>query len=429
MIKKIIHIFLFLLIASICLSPRFPLGSLFVGRDIDVRAEDFVLLFGLLLGIFYFLLAGKVKIKKPPLFWPIVAWSIFGLFSILINLMTNGLDVALAFFYFTKEIEFFLLYLFVFYCLVYSDVSKKLIKYWFFAALINLAWLFYVYAFKVEWSSSYGPNTFIEPKGPFPSGGFFLMLFIFFLNLFVFYYANKKISISQKIMLFILSVAPAIGVISSGSRTSVAGLFFATIITGLLYASKKVDFSRFLKSAGLMIIIIFLFFQIMNVISVVEDITYGDPTNIVKRISFGMSAKAFPDSRFEAAKERLHRISQFPPLNFLVGLGIDGEAHSQYLRVLTERGVLGLIIFGWLVFSVIKISYVNAKEKNDDFKKGLSAGLLVATLSMLVMGIPNDTFMVVKPDEVYWFFAAMAMAAIAKQSNQKETKIIHEASS
>lgn len=95
-----------------------------------------------------------------------------------------------------------------------------------------------------------------------------------------------------------------------------------------------------------------------------------------------------------------------------MGMGVLGEAHDQYIRVLLEKGITGLFMFFWLIYSILKISYKGFKEKDDLFKKSLCAGLFVSTVAMLVMAIPNDVFMVVKVDEVYWFFAAMTMASI-----------------
>jgi putative effector of murein hydrolase LrgA (UPF0299 family) len=117
-------------------------------------------------------------------------------------------------------------------------------------------------------------------------------------------------------------------------------------------------------------------------------------------------------SRGAAFTDHLILLSEHP-WDLIFGIGIFGEAHSQYMRIALERGIVGLFLFFWLIWSILKISYNSFKEKNDLLKKGLCAGLFVATIAMLIMAIPNDVFMVVKPDEVYWFFAAMAMAAIS----------------
>ena len=64
------------------------------------------------------------------------------------------------------------------------------------------------------------------------------------------------------------------------------------------------------------------------------------------------------------------------------------------------------------MWSILKVSYGGFNEKKNLLIKGLCAGLFASTVVMLMMGVANDVFMVVKPDEVYWFFAAMAIAAI-----------------
>jgi len=100
------------------------------------------------------------------------------------------------------------------------------------------------------------------------------------------------------------------------------------------------------------------------------------------------------------------------PQKLIIGIGIFGEAHCQYMRVLLERGVIGLLLFFWLMWSILKISYEGFNERNNNFNKGLFGGLFTATIVMLIMAIPNDVFMVVKVAEVYWFFVAMTTATI-----------------
>ena len=114
--KKIVYLFLVLLITAICLSPRFSLGLLAGRRNIDIRAEDIVLCFGLIAGLIFIILRKKFKFILPPLFWPILFVSSWGFFSVLLNLLIGNIVSKIAFFYFLKEVEFFLFYFLIFYC-------------------------------------------------------------------------------------------------------------------------------------------------------------------------------------------------------------------------------------------------------------------------------------------------------------------------
>ncbi len=413
--KKIVYLFLVLLVAAISLSPRLSLGLIpNTGRSVDIRAEDMVLCFSLILGIFHILASGRCRFKRPPLFWPILAWILFGLFSVLVNLLFRDVNLKITIFYFLKEVEFFLVYFFVFYCARSIDPGKRLIKYWIFFSLVNIFWLVYVFIFNIQWSiQPYGPNAFIEPGGPFPSGGFFLLLFIFFLNLFIFYYSKLNTSKIKKMLLFVVCILPAIGVMWSGSMAATIGLFVSIIVSLFILFKDRLDFAGTIKIIILIAVILGIVIAAIRVLPVPQKIIS------FKKIIFEYDSNS-PVSRGGIFERNLTTLAEHP--TYLVfGAGVLGEAHSQYMRVLLERGIIGLFLFFWLMWSILKISYNSFKEKDDLFKKGLSAGLFVATVSMLIMAIPNDVFMVVKPDEVYWFFAAMTMALISMPSEIKQT--------
>jgi len=400
--KKIVYLFLFLLIAGISLSPRLPLGVLSIGRTIDIRAEDVILCLGSIVLLFGIFVSGKYKLQLPPLFWPIVAWSGFGLFSVSMNLLLGEINFNFAFFYLLKEIEFFVLYLVVFFCISNFDLRKQLVKHWFFFTLVNIFWLEYVFIFDVKWSIFYGANMFAEPQGPFPSGGYFLLVFIFLFNLFIFYYNKIEISKLTKISLLGLSLSPILGVILSGSMASAIGLFCAIFVSLFLLLKDRINSKTFAKITIFVVVALGILLLSIQALPVNKRI-----------ISFSKIKREYvtgsTDSRIGILKNHLSIILSSPS-NLIMGLGVRGEAHSQYMRIALERGLVGLFLFFWLMWSILKISYNKFKTKDDLFKKGLCAGLLVSTIAMLVMSIPNDVFMTVKPAEVYWFFAAMALA-------------------
>lgn len=404
--NKYINLFLILIISAICLSPRFSVGMLFPGRNIDIRAEDIIILFGIVASLFYVIKYKKYKLDAPILFWPIAGWIAFGLFSVVLNLLFGGLDFVMAFFYFLKELEFFALYFIVYYFIFHSNSEKQLIKYWLFMGLINVFWLVYVFIFNINWSIWYGPNAFFEPRGPFPSGGFFLILFIFLFNLFIFYYNKLEIKKNTKIIIFISSVLPAIGVISSGSRASILGLFISLIISAVLFLFEELNLATILKILSFTIFILVVFLVMLYLVPNSQRAV--NLSHIKWEYNSGDS-----ESRMGIFKSHLVNLLNHPRA-LVMGFGVRGEAHSQYMRTFLERGIVGILIFFWLMWSILKTSYRGFKEKNAMFKKGLCAGLFASTIVMLLMAIPNDVFMTVKPDEVYWFFTAMTMSVIAK---------------
>lgn len=406
--KKIIFIFLFCLLAAISLSPRFSFGHISgTQRSIDLRIEDFVLLLGLAGWIFYALAHKKHSFKLPPLFWPILIWIAWGFFSVVVNLLLLNIQLSKAFFYFGKEVEFFLLYFIAYNCIKDQSTNIFLKKLWMFFGFLNIAWITYVLIAKPAGFYYYGADAFMEPQGPFPSGGFFLILFILLFNLFIFYGYGLKISPAKKLLFLILSIIPAIGVIASGSRASTIGMTISVLISLFILFSKGINFARAVKIGFFAGAIFCLFIALLYSLPVAKR-----AIDLQKMTSEYTSSAE--DSRISIFKSDLNTLTDSPE-KMIIGVGVFGEAHSQYMRILLERGFFGLIIFGWLMASLLKICWKNFNKQG--LPLAFSVGLFSATLVMLLMSVPNDPFMVVKIGEIYWFFAAMAMASFELKNN------------
>ena len=112
--EKTAFIFLVLLVLAVGLSPRIPVGGRISGggfwggsRQIEIRAEDVILAVFILLAAVAFLLSGKEKIEKPPLFIIIVLWLSLGFASLLLNWILGNISLAVGFFTSSKKSSFF----------------------------------------------------------------------------------------------------------------------------------------------------------------------------------------------------------------------------------------------------------------------------------------------------------------------------------
>jgi len=184
----------FLLVLAIGFSPSFSAGKIESGKDLEIRVEDILLVIFGLVWLFGFLISGKRSIEKPPLFFPILAWVGVGFFSVLINWILGNISYSQGFFFFFKEVEIFFLYFYVYYHLENFSQIKFIIKTWIFIVLINIGWIIYELVTGLTLTYHYGPTPFIEPNGPLPAGGFFLMIFVFLFNVFLFYNLSQKCS-------------------------------------------------------------------------------------------------------------------------------------------------------------------------------------------------------------------------------------------
>ncbi|MBW1802829.1 MAG: hypothetical protein JRJ85_19115 [Deltaproteobacteria bacterium] len=95
----------------------------------------------------------------------------------------------------------------------------------------------------------------------------------------------------------------------------------------------------------------------------------------------------------------------------ILGFGVTGYrfVDAQYIRVLMETGLLGLILFFLLLSKIFKQAYIVFKESIDPFEKGLTMGFLAGFVGLLFHSIGANTFIIVRIMEPFWFVTAMVV--------------------
>lgn len=412
MIKKIFkHLGVVLLAGAVGLTyVSFTAGKAGT-KAIEIKVEDILLLVLGLIWIANILLAGQRSFKKPPLLFPILAWVGIGLFTVLANWIFMNIGLGKSFFFFLKEIEFFFLYFYLFYHIRSVDSVKFIIKVWIFLGLVNIAWVIYQIVNNITKYSYYGPGAIGEGKGPLTSGGFFLLLFLFFFNLLIFHYYKLNISKLKKAVITVFAVSPVLGIFTSGSRTALAGLFFSLIFIGLFYLIKHK------KKLKAFLIIILMLIILITSLSFIFDNVRGAKRgmNFYKKIAWELSQDS-DVTRFNIWKINTAEFLK-QPLFMFFGMGKSviltyGDSHNQYVRNFIETGIVGFLIFFFLIFIILKKSLQAFLHEKDSFIVGLCAGHFIATLTMLVISLVADAFMLVKLAETYWFFTALTMVTL-----------------
>lgn len=407
-----------LLTIAIALSPSFAVGQIDGGRIIEIRAQDILLVILGLLWIADFLISKRKKIEKPPLFLPILAWLGIGLFSLLINWILMNIALSRGFFYFLKEVQFFFLYFYIFYHLKNLKSTEFIIKTWIFLGSINILWILYQMISGRRFGD-YGPGA-IGEIGVYPSGGFFLILFIFLFNILLYHFVNLKISHFKKTLLIIVGICPALGVFASASKTNFVGITFAVILTLFLFFLKK-------KSRKtLMISILSLIF--ISALFVIAFKNVPDANRLLQSFDF-----SYGITTGRGEKIWKYRIDETikSPTAFLFGFGksvfLGGdESHSQYVRNFSETGIVGSVIFLILIYAILKKTWKGFAYGKKDLPIGLSAGAIIATCIMLVISLSGEAFIVVKISEIYWFFIALTMISLKiYDKSQNEQKILN----
>jgi len=405
---------LILLVIAIAFSPSFSAGVIGGGRIIEIRVEDVLIVILGLIWIANFLISKKEKIKKPPLLLPILAWLGIGFFSILINWIFMNIGISRGFFYFLKEVEFFFLYFYVFYHIRNYDSVKTILHFWIIVGVVNICLILFQFITGTRYGA-YGPSMFME-RGPFPSGGSFLILFANLFNIFLYYYSRLKLSRIKKIILSLGILSLPIGIISSGSRTCILGLILVVVLSLFFYQFKYGVLRSVFILLGMLIIIGVIFYFVSDKVPYILSL---QPEIALKSIN---GRSKIWEAQIDRVPENL--FYYFFGMGKSIRLYGREESHSQYIRNFIETGLIGSLIFFFLIFVIIKKAFRGFLLRKDPLLIGLSSGLLVSTIAMLFISIVAEGFLVVKINEIYWFFVAMTMAALSHKIEENELKSI-----
>lgn len=143
------------------------------------------------------------------------------------------------------------------------------------------------------------------------------------------------------------------------------------------------------------------------------------PKQVVDRYNYTLNAKVdrgeysiggarFDTStsdRFDSWKAGLKGWTDRP----LFGFGVTGFAFmdAQFVRVLVETGLVGLVAFLWLLWRVGSVAWdVHRRVAGTRFE-GLTLGYLAGLVAMITHGIGANTFIIVRIMEPFWFMTAI----------------------
>lgn len=78
------------------------------------------------------------------------------------------------------------------------------------------------------------------------------------------------------------------------------------------------------------------------------------------------------------------------------------NAHNVFLENLSQTGIIGLGIFLWLIFCIVKFGFHQIKNVKNDFQKTVAVGIFAGVIGMLVDNIVNVTLYFVIPGFFFW---------------------------
>jgi len=382
-----IRIGFILVIFAFLFSPEIHLPISAV-RGFTLRSED-ILIIALLLAWLGRLAMGLQNrfLIKTPLNLPIgliVLWNIICSFR---AISAGMVDTNYCILVNLKIIEFFAVYFLVVNNLDNPKEAKFMLQ-----ILLIVSLLIGIYAtFQIPktrmWSDTRLTAPFEGKPEPNTLGAYLAIFFGIALSIFLY----EKKSFLKKLCMLLLVLLPFPIMFSFARSAYIATI--AMVITISIISKRKWLF--------LSIIIFLILSPLILPRPVIDRALYNfkDPRY------YGFLDPSAAE-RIGAFKKAMNYAKDYP----IFGGGVAATGvilDNQFARVIMETGIIGLILFLWLLFTTIRLGFNLFKSFNEGWIKGLAVGFIVVVIGLIMHCFGNITFYIVRIAEPFWALAAL----------------------
>jgi O-antigen ligase len=388
---------LYILIFSMLLSPEFVVGTTegaALGRGVTLRLDDFLIV---IIGMSWL---AKMSIKKElglflktSLNRPIAYYIIICLISTLLGAMFGTVSLKTGFLFVLKYFEYMIIYFMV----ANHLENKKQIRNYLWAMLITCAIVSVMGIAQIPGGGRVSAPFEGEVGEPNTFGGYLVFMISIALGLLL-----ASNSFRDQLLYGLLAFLSAVPLIYTQSRTS----YVAAIPTALAFVWLS-ERRNWVIAAVLLVGISLPFIAPEPARErVTYTLTQGRTQKDAVEVG-GVKLDTSLSARLRSYKAATEDWVEHP----ILGYGVTGYKFldTQYLRVITETGLVGLITFLLLMFTIFRQGYRVFKGTTDPFYKGLAAGYLAGFIGLLCHALGANTFIIVRIMEPFWFLTAMVM--------------------
>lgn len=401
---------LYLLIASMLLSPEIAIGRIdgrgVGGREVSFRMDDILLVVigvsWLVKNIVYRELA---LFRETPLNRPIAVYMVICVVATLMGVLNGHVRPTTGFFFVLKYFEYF----FVFFMVVNHVRSQQQVVR-LIVALLAVGLIISLYAIYQIPSGQRASAPFEGESGePNTLGGYLVFLLAIMTGLLL------HIQIGPiRIALLVLGGFAILALMATLSRSS----YLAGAV--LLMAVGLTQWRRPRVLTVLLVIVMLIpLLAPANVKQRVNETFFGRQYGgEIKVGSVGLDLSTTERLR---SWEYVLRDWVHDPI---LGRGITGYAwaDAQYVKILGETGLAGLIAFGVIVYRLWRCARESFLSQTDPVAKGLAHGFLLGLVAMLAHGIGANTFIIIRIMEPFWLCAGL-VTLLPTLSAQAESSI------
>lgn len=388
---------LYLLPFAFSLSPEIAIGKT-AAREISIKLEDILLAVLLIRVAFDFLINKNFPAERLSLnrfFTPMFLHSLVLMLTTTLGVAMLYASPASGFFFTLKLIQYFLFFFVVFFYVQ----DQRDIKIMLGAVLLTMV----IITLNGYWQIPGGGRIAMPFEGealePNTFGGYYVVLGSLLAGLYIHETNGRK-----KIFYGLLLAGAVLPFLYTQSRGSwVAGGF--SLLT-FLFLTK-----------GLHRKVLIFAFVLLTVMSIPLL-----PQHIQERARFwkaeegfsrtetvgGMKFDPSTSERIGGYKKAMELFARSP----VFGRGMTGAGFfdGQYVRLMVENGILGLLSFAYLNYMILSYLLSVYRRSPDPFSRGMALGLLCATTGMLIHSLGANTYIIVRIMEPYMLLLALLVS-------------------
>lgn len=407
---------LVLLVFSMLLSPEIGFGAVDQFRSLVIRYDD---IFIAITFMSWFsrtaIFKDKPFITSTPLQTPVLLYTALCLVSTALGVVRGDLNWQAASLYVLKYIEYFLLFFMTVNIVDSEEDVKQFMRYGLIVFLIVTVYAYFYYYASGITARATGP--FEAPIGnpqesePASLGGYFLIVYGILFGL-----MSETGGVAALLALALMALSfPAF--LFTFSRASYIG--FAAMVPAVLFLSRKrrLFLIAFLAAGGIG------FLLMPNIkAKVVERITMTyRGVYATQAFNVGVGQVKLEESAAARVRSVKKVVFQKLPEHPILGWGVTGVgmADTQYALVLGELGILGAVIFIWMIYRLFFTARTVFNAYKAPFIKAVSLGFMVSLVALLAQSVGVNTFVIVRIMEPFWFIAALLSVLYLKIERAK----------
>lgn len=410
----------YLLIISLLLAPRIPVGRLTDMQRLDLRIDDLIILLMFLIAGSLLLLR-RIKIDYPAYMHFLVAFVLVSLGSSIYAVAYYRFPLDNTFLFWLKEMEYISLCFSIPFFITKKQNLVTMLKVICIGVAINIGWLFFQIITNtkrqlinlVDYAPSYG-FTLVGDFPAFQVASIYSYALILFTILFFSY--------RKKYLLLALMLGSFIGLFATLSRSFIVSTIVAITLMFFYFIYRK-------KTMPIKTLAIIMIISVLTIMVGIWTFLYLKSHEFpIFRLETTETKYALTEVREKGIWEPLwHSFLENPILGY--GKGGVGEllynfdeAHNYYLRLLIETGILGTGFFILFLIYLTKTSFhlLNRAQTKENYIIALN--MLMVTLVLCIVSFGQDGFYSSKLAIPFYINVGLINAIYMKYSREKSLK-------